>query len=56
MQSKLLDPDEKVRSAVCKLYGQIDYETALHHVSEKQLRAVTARGMDKKVRAYVPIR
>jgi sister-chromatid-cohesion protein PDS5 len=47
--AKLLDPDEKVRAAVCKLYGQLDYETALHHVSEKQLRAVADRGMDKKV-------
>ena len=49
LQGKLLDPDEKVRAAVCKLYGQIDYETALHHVSEAQLRAVAGRGVDKKV-------
>lgn len=51
LQSKLLDPDEKVRAAVCKAYGQIDYETALHHVSEQQLRAIAGRGVDKKVRA-----
>ena len=48
--AKLLDPDEKVRAAACKLYGQLDYETALHHVSERQLRAVSDRGADKKVR------
>ncbi|KAH0581979.1 hypothetical protein H2248_011642 [Termitomyces sp. 'cryptogamus'] len=46
--SKLLDPDEKVRAAACKMYGQLDYETALHHVSEKQLRELAERGKDKK--------
>ncbi|KAG5654557.1 hypothetical protein H0H81_000082 [Sphagnurus paluster] len=46
--SKFLDPDDKVRAATCKVYGQIDYETALHHVSEAQFRAVAARGADKK--------
>ena len=50
LHAKLLDPDEKVRAAVCKIYGQIDYETALHHVSESQLRAVSERVADKKVR------
>ncbi|KAG6833054.1 hypothetical protein H0H87_012065 [Tephrocybe sp. NHM501043] len=45
---KLLDPDEKVRAAVCRVYGQLDYETALHHVSEKELRALGERGADKK--------
>lgn len=51
LQMKLLDPDEKVRAAVCKLYSQLDYETALHHISEGQLRAVAGRGLDKKVRS-----
>ena len=50
LQAKLLDPDEKVRAAVCRLYTQIDYETALHHVSTQQLRNVAGRGVDKKVR------
>jgi len=49
LSAKLLDPDEKVRAAVCKLYSQLDYETALHHVSEAQLRRVAERGLDKKV-------
>ena len=49
LTSKILDPDEKVRAATCKVYSQIDYETALHHVSESQLRAVAGRGLDKKV-------
>jgi sister-chromatid-cohesion protein PDS5 len=45
-----LDPDEKVRAAVCKLYAELDYETTLHYVSEEQLRALGERAMDKKVR------
>ncbi|KAI6158061.1 armadillo-type protein [Pisolithus tinctorius] len=48
LRLKLLDPDDKVRAAVCKVYSQLDYETALHHVSTSQLRAVAGRGMDKK--------
>lgn len=46
---KLLDPDDKVRTATCKLYSQLDYETALHHVSEDSLRHVAGRSLDKKV-------
>lgn len=45
---KLFDPDEKVRIAVCKVYSQLDYEMALHHTTETQLRAVAGRGLDKK--------
>lgn len=52
MDLKLYDPDEKIRAAVCKLYSQLDYETSLHHVSEKMLRAVGGRSMDKKVCRY----
>ncbi|KAH9039613.1 armadillo-type protein [Lactarius pseudohatsudake] len=48
LNAKLLDPDEKIRAAVCKLYSQLDYETALHHVTEPQLRRVAERGLDKK--------
>ena len=49
LQAKLLEADEKVRAAVCRLYTQIDYETALHHVSVQQLKNVAGRGLDKKV-------
>lgn len=49
---KLCDPDDKVRAAACKLYGSLDYETALHYVSESQLRALGERIMDKKVKLY----
>uniref|UniRef100_D8QDI4 Uncharacterized protein n=1 Tax=Schizophyllum commune (strain H4-8 / FGSC 9210) TaxID=578458 RepID=D8QDI4_SCHCM len=48
LQSKLLDPDEKVRAAVCRVYAQLDYETVLHHVGEDQLRAIAGRGVDKR--------
>ncbi|KIM42318.1 hypothetical protein M413DRAFT_444743 [Hebeloma cylindrosporum] len=48
LKAKIHDPDEKVRAAACKVYSQIDYEAALHHVSVDQLHAVTERGMDKK--------
>ncbi|KAK1222320.1 Sister chromatid cohesion protein pds5 [Marasmius sp. AFHP31] len=46
---KLMDPDEKVRAAVCKLYSELDYETTSHHVSSQQLKAVIARVADRKV-------
>ncbi|TDL19619.1 ARM repeat-containing protein [Rickenella mellea] len=48
LETKLYDPDEKIRGAACRLYAQLDYETALHHVSAKMLRAVGGRGVDKK--------
>ncbi|KAJ7487778.1 armadillo-type protein [Mycena latifolia] len=48
LAAKLLDPDDKVRAAVCRVYAQLDYETALHHVKTDQLRAVAGRIVDKK--------
>ena len=53
LRIKLLDPDEKIRAGVCKLYGQLDYETVLHHVSAAQLQAVAGRGLDKKVSSFI---
>lgn len=50
LHTKLFDPDDKVRAAVCKVYSQMDYEMALHHTTEEQLRAIAGRGLDKKVR------
>jgi sister chromatid cohesion protein PDS5 len=44
-----MDPDERVRVAVCKVYSQLDYETALHHVSDQQLQLIANRSVDKKV-------
>ncbi|KDN48299.1 hypothetical protein RSAG8_02891, partial [Rhizoctonia solani AG-8 WAC10335] len=34
LKGKFMDPDDKVRAAVCKLFSQIDYEAALHHVAK----------------------
>ncbi|KAJ7057785.1 armadillo-type protein [Mycena amicta] len=48
LRVKFLDPDDKVRAAVCRLYGTLDYETALHHVNVEQLRQLGDRGRDKK--------
>ncbi|KAF8156995.1 armadillo-type protein [Crassisporium funariophilum] len=48
LRLKILDPEDKVRAAACKVYSGLDYEAALHHVSEAQLRVVVARGLDKK--------
>lgn len=49
LKAKIYDPDEKVRAATCKVYFHLDYEAALHHVSDEQLHAVVERGLDKKV-------
>jgi sister-chromatid-cohesion protein PDS5 len=49
MEAKAHDPDDKVRAAVCKMYGELDFETAAYHVSEKMLRTIAGRCMDKKV-------
>ncbi|KAK7046668.1 sister chromatid cohesion protein pds5 [Favolaschia claudopus] len=46
---KLLDPDDKVRAATCRVYAGLDYETALHHVKSQQLRDVAGRVADKKI-------
>ncbi|CDO77959.1 hypothetical protein BN946_scf184971.g9 [Trametes cinnabarina] len=48
LANKVLDPDEKVRAALCKLIGQLDYETALHHLSVGVLESIAGRGLDKK--------
>ena len=48
MKEKVMDPDEKVRAAACRVYSHLDYESALHHVSKAQLQAVADRGMDKR--------
>jgi sister-chromatid-cohesion protein PDS5 len=44
-----MDPDDKVRAAVCKLFSQIDYEAALHHVTKSQLEELAGRCLDRKV-------
>lgn len=43
------DADEKVRAAICKVFGSLDYETALHHLKKSTLETVAARLSDKKI-------
>lgn len=49
MVGRFEDPDEKVRVAICKVIGSLDYETALHHVRAKTLQVAGGRMLDKKV-------
>lgn len=53
LKIKFMDPDDKVRAAVCKLFSQIDYEAALHHVAKSQLEALAGRCLDRKVRIQI---
>ncbi|KAJ7728060.1 hypothetical protein B0H16DRAFT_1894217 [Mycena metata] len=48
LEAKFLDPDDKVRAAVCRIYAQLDYGTALHYVKPGQLPALAGHGVDKK--------
>ncbi|KAF9151558.1 hypothetical protein BG015_006528 [Linnemannia schmuckeri] len=45
---KLVDPDEKVRAVACKIIGEFDYETSLHHIQKNTLIQVGHRCRDKK--------
>jgi sister-chromatid-cohesion protein PDS5 len=46
---RIHDADERVRAAICKVIGSLDFETALHHISEETLKAVGGRMSDKRV-------
>ncbi|SNX85250.1 related to PDS5 - precocious dissociation of sister chromatids [Melanopsichium pennsylvanicum] len=48
LQSKLMEPDERVRAATAKMLGSLDYETALHHVDKSVLLTLADRCKDKK--------
>ncbi|KAG8757054.1 hypothetical protein FRC14_002423 [Serendipita sp. 396] len=48
MKLKAMDPEEKIRAAVCKALGELDYETAAYHVSEELLRVIANRCLDKR--------
>ncbi len=49
----MLDPDEKVRAAACRIYSHMDYETALHYVTLEQLEDLAERARDKRVRLLI---
>ncbi|KAF9933605.1 hypothetical protein FBU30_005044 [Linnemannia zychae] len=48
LAEKLVDPDEKVRAVACKIIGEFDYETSLHHLQKNTLIQVGHRCRDKK--------
>ncbi|KAN0065934.1 Sister chromatid cohesion protein pds5 [Thecaphora frezii] len=48
LEQKLLEPDERVRAAMAKTLGSLDYETALHHVDKSVLIKLVDRCKDKK--------
>ncbi|KAF8999085.1 armadillo-type protein [Cyathus striatus] len=45
LKAKIMDPDEKVRAATCRIYAQMDYESVLHHVSEDLLKTVAGHAV-----------
>jgi sister-chromatid-cohesion protein PDS5 len=49
LHDRITDSDEKIRAAICKIIGSLDYETALHHVSLETLKGIGGRMSDKKV-------
>lgn len=49
VSEKLSDVDDRVRAAGCKLFGELDYEIALHHVEAETLLMVGERLKDRKV-------
>lgn len=53
MMDRIDDSDERVRAAICKAVGTLEYEVVLHHIREESLRAIGARLIDKKVRPPV---
>ncbi|KZT61710.1 cohesin-associated protein Pds5 [Calocera cornea HHB12733] len=48
LRRKLLDPDEKVRVAACKVCSRLDYEIVLQHISVDTLKVIGGRTLDKK--------
>ncbi|KZO98450.1 hypothetical protein CALVIDRAFT_495831 [Calocera viscosa TUFC12733] len=48
LRRKLLDPDEKVRVAACKVCSRLDYEAVLQHISVDTLKVIGGRTLDKK--------
>ncbi|KAF9429774.1 hypothetical protein BGZ94_009542 [Podila epigama] len=48
LSEKCIDPDEKVRAVACKIVGELDYETSLHHLQRDTLIQVGHRCRDKK--------
>ncbi|KAF9970143.1 hypothetical protein BGZ73_007253 [Actinomortierella ambigua] len=45
---KVIDTEEKVRATTCRVVGELDYETSLHHVTKDVLEQIGHRCRDKK--------
>jgi hypothetical protein len=50
-EQKLLDPEEKVRAAVCKALKQLELDVIKHQVPKSTLEKLSLRCKDKKVKA-----
>nr|XP_019008459.1 uncharacterized protein I206_07018 [Kwoniella pini CBS 10737]OCF47240.1 hypothetical protein I206_07018 [Kwoniella pini CBS 10737] len=48
LRDRIHDSDERIRAAICKIVGSLDYETALHHISLDTLKEIAGRMSDKK--------
>jgi sister-chromatid-cohesion protein PDS5 len=48
----MADGDEKVRIAACRVFLELDYETACHHVSTNILKELGERCQDRKVSPF----
>ncbi|ORX50442.1 hypothetical protein DM01DRAFT_1094332 [Hesseltinella vesiculosa] len=44
----IMDPDEKIRTSVCQMLGQLDYDTWTHQISKNMIEALGGRCRDKK--------
>lgn len=49
LMDRIQDSDERVRAAICKVVGSLDYEVTMHSISLPLLHAVGHRISDKKV-------
>jgi len=49
-EQKLLDPEEKVRAAVCKALKQLELDVIKHQVPKSTLEKLSLRCKDKKVK------
>ncbi|KAI7878695.1 ARM repeat-containing protein [Lichtheimia hyalospora FSU 10163] len=48
LKARLLDPEEKVRAAVCRVIGEMNLDHVIDHVDMKLLQEIAERCKDKK--------
>ena len=49
MRLRLVDTDDKVRTAACAAFGRLDYETAFHALDKDAITELLERMSDKRV-------